>query len=424
MAYHMKFTFTCLRYFIGGALLSLTLTLNAQTNSVSASRLTKVDQMLQSLIDQGKLPGLVVYVSKNGEPVLHKGYGMAHPDTKKAMEKEAIFRIASQTKAITATAAMILWEEGVFQLDDPVSKYLPAFKDAQVLVDFNPQDSSYTTRPASRPITIRHLLTHTSGLGYGVIDGDERMRKIYAKAKTTDLFTTEPIRIADVVDILATLPLHHDPGTKYTYSLGLDVVGRLIEVWSGQTFNDFLQERIFKPLGMNDTHFYLPEDKASRLVAVQYPVQGEWKTYPTTFYDPEYPIKGAKTFYSGGAGLSSTAQDYAKFLQMYLNGGRYNGHQLLSPATIATIMANQTGELYGGKYEYYGLAFGVAREGAVARGGMFSPGTFTWGGYFNTQYFADPQQNLVVIIMKQTLGASDESTWKLKQMITAALLQP
>jgi CubicO group peptidase (beta-lactamase class C family) len=389
---------------------------------VLKERIDKVDHLVQGIVDQGDLPGIVVYIARNGETVLHKGYGVAHPESKKEMDRQAIFRIASQTKAITATAAMLLWEEGRFQLDDPVSLYLPAFKEAKVLVDFNPADSSYTTRAAHRPITIRQLLTHTSGLGYGVIDGDERIRKIYAKAGTTDLYTTDPKTIEEVVDLLATLPLHHDPGTKYTYGLGLDVIGRLIEVWSGQPLDVFFKERIFDPLGMSDTYFYLPKEKSERLVAIQHKQNNEWKSFPTTFYDPDYPIKGARSFFSGGAGLSSTASDYGKFLQMYLNGGTFNGKQILSPATIAIIMANQTGELYGGREQYYGLAFGVAREGAVANGGMFGEGTFSWGGYFNTQYFADPSRNLVVVIMKQTQGSvNDESTWKIKQLVTAAL---
>src|SRR5690606_1151536 len=199
----------------------------------------------------------------------------------------------------------------------------------------------------------------TSGLGYGMIDGDERIRMIYQKAGTTDLFTTEPVTIGEVVKKLAKLPLHHNPGEKYTYSVGIDVLGYFVEVISGMPFDQHLEERIFSPLGMNDTGFYLPESKAGRVVAIQHKQDGQWKKFPNTFYEPDYPIKGAKTFFSGGAGLSSTAKDYATFLQMYLNGGEYNGVRLLSRKTIETIMSNHSGNLYGGGNEHHGLAFGV-----------------------------------------------------------------
>src|SRR5690606_30663220 len=298
--------------------------------------------------------------------------------------KDAIFRIASQTKAITATAVMMLWEEGRFRLDDPISIYIPEFKNPQVLQGFKFADTSYTAAPANKQITIRHLLTHTSGLGYGVIDGDERMKMIYHKAGITDLFTTEDIRIGESVKKLAKLPLHHHPGEAYTYSEGLDVLGFLIEELSGMPFDVFLRERLFKPLGMNDTGFYLPEGKADRLVSVQKKENRKWVKYPVTFYDPDYPIKGAKKFFSGGAGLSSTAIDYAKFLQMYLNGGELNGVRILSPTTVRTIMGNQTGDLFGAPGKHYGLAFGVVTEAGEAIGGMGSAGTFDWGGYFNT----------------------------------------
>ena len=395
-----------------------------QRAGLSDKRIQQIDAVLKSTVERGELPGVVALIAKNGHIVYHQAHGIANPTTEKLLQKEDIFRIASQTKAITSTAVMMLWEEGLFQLDDPISNYIPSFKNPKVLQQFHYRDTTYSARPASREITIRDLLTHTSGLGYGVIDGDERMRLLYDKAGTTDLFTTEPIELAKVVDLIASLPLHHDPGQRYTYSLGLDVLGRLVEVLSGMSFDQFLKTRLFDPLGMKDTYFYLPDDKAARLVDVQYKLHNQWATYPTTFYDPNYPIKGAKTFFSGGAGLSSTVLDYAIFLQMYLNGGTYNGARILSPKTIETIMANQTGELYGGKEQYYGLAFGVAREGAVAKGGMFSEGTFTWGGYFNTQYFADPKEKLVFVLFKQTQGGvHDETTWKLKQLISGAIEQ-
>lgn len=388
---------------------------------MSDQRLNRIGSMIENAIDDGQIPGAVALVARNGKIVYHKAFGMADNETGRDLERNDIFRIASQSKAITSTAVMMLWERGLFQLDDPISKWIPGFKDAGVLKEFNEEEMTWTTEPVNKPVTIRHLITHTSGIGYGVIDGDPRMKKIYAHAGITDLFTTEPITIEDSVKKLAKLPLHHNPGEKFTYSEGLDVLGYFIEIVSGKPFDEFLRDHLFEPLGMNDTGFYLPEEKANRLVTVQKPEDGRWVRYPVTFYDPDYPIKGAKSFFSGGAGLSSTAKDYATFLQMYLNGGELNGVRILSRTTIETIMSNQTGDLFGGSDKHYGLAFGVVRNQGVAKGGEGSPGTFDWGGYFNTQYFADPEENTIGILMKQTQGANDPTGWKFRLLVGAAI---
>lgn len=346
---------------------------------------------------------------------------MARVTDNTEMKPSSIFRIASQTKAITATAVMQLWEEGRFRLDDPISDYIPEFGPAQLLDTFNPADSSYTTRPAKNQITIRDLITHTSGIGYGVIDGDERFKKIYAKAGITDLFTTEKITIGESVRKLARLPLHHEPGTAYTYSEGLDVLAYFVEVVSGKAFDRYLREHLFDPLGMEDTWFYLPKDKAGGLVDVHSKNGKTWRKHPVTFYDPDYPINGAKTFFSGGAGLSSTALDYATFLQMYLNKGVLNGTRILSRTTVQSIMSNQIGEIWGGNKDY-GLAFGIINAKGAAAGGEGSEGTFDWGGYFNTQYFADPEEAVIGILMKQTRGpVGDDTAWKFRQMVFAAI---
>ncbi|MGM0620298.1 MAG: serine hydrolase domain-containing protein [Bacteroidota bacterium] len=389
---------------------------------MSPERLAHIDKMCEGAVAEGNLPGIVSLVARNGKIVHWKAYGMADSQEGRELKRDDIFRIASQTKAITSTAVMMLWEQGKFQLDDPISKYIPEFRNQQVLKTFNYSDTSWTGEPVKREITIRHLLTHTSGIGYGEIDGDERMKMLYRKAGVTDLFTTKNITIEESVKKLAKLPLHHHPGEKFTYSEGLDVLGYFIEVVSGMPFDEFLETHIFDPLGMDDTRFYLPDSKADRLVAVQHKKDGQWQKYPVTFYDTDYPVKGAKTFFSGGAGLSSTAKDYATFLQMYLNGGEYNGVRLLSRTTVNTMMANQTDDLFSGPEEYYGLAFGVLTPEAVAKGGLGSEGTFDWGGYFNTQYFADPVENVIGIIMKQTQGpVNDDTGWKFRQMIFQAI---
>lgn len=389
---------------------------------ISKDRIAKIDAMLDAAIQTDEVPGLVAMIVKDGKIVYHTAKGFADVGDGKKMEKNSIFRIASQTKAITSTAILMLYEEGKIRLDDPISKYIPEFANPQVLNSFRYSDTTYTSKPSTKVLTIRHLLTHTSGLGYGVIDGDERMKMIYHKAGVIDLFTTEKITIGESVKRLAKLPLHHEPGAKYTYSEGLDVLGYLVEIVSGKPFDVFLKERIFDPLGMNDTRFYLNEAQGNRLVEVHTYQEGKWKKYPITFYDPAYPKTGAKTFFSGGAGLSSTAEDYAKFLQMYLNGGIYNGTRLLSPVTIAMAMQNQVGDLWNWD-RHYGLAFGVVNDRGVALGGMGTKGTFDWGGYFNTQYFADPNHKIIGLIFKQTSGSGngDQTGWKFRQMVFSAV---
>ncbi|MBT3386028.1 MAG: beta-lactamase family protein [Prolixibacteraceae bacterium] len=390
-----------------------------ETVGISSERLARLNEMCEQAVKEDNLPGIVTLVARNGKIVHWKAYGMADNQSGKKLKRDAIFRIASQSKAITSTAVMMLWEEGKFRLDDPISRYIPEFENPQILESFKFSDTTYLTKPVETEITIRHLLTHTSGIGYGVIDGDERMKMIYQKAGVTDLFTTKNISIEESVKKLAKLPLHHEPGANFTYSEGLDVLGYFIEVISGISFEEFLRTNIFNPLGMGDTHFYQPDENADRLVAVQHKVNGKWEKYPVTFYDTDYPIKGAKSFFSGGAGLSSTAKDYAIFLQMYLNGGEYNGVRLLSRTTVQSILGNQIGDIWGEDADkFYGLAFSVLTQNGQNKGGLGSIGTFDWGGYFNTQYFADPKEKIIGVIMKQTQGpVSDDTGWKYRQLI-------
>ncbi|WP_372650895.1 serine hydrolase domain-containing protein [Draconibacterium sp.] len=391
--------------------------MSPESAGISAERLARIDKMCEEEVAKGNLPGIVSLVARNGKIVHWKAYGVANADGDK-MKRDAIFRIASQTKAITSTAVMMLWEEGKFQLDDPISKYIPEFKNQQVLTNFSYSDTTWTGVPVKNEITIRHLLSHTSGIGYGVIDGDERFKMLYKKAGVTDLFTTENITIEESVKKLAKMPLHHEPGAQFTYSEGLDVLGYFIEVVSGMPFDKYLKTHIFDPLGMEDTWFYQPEKNIDRVVEVQTQVNGEWQKYPVTFYDTDYPIKGAKTFFSGGAGLSSTAKDYAIFLQMYLNGGEYNGVRLLSRKTVDVILSNQIGAIRGESDTKFGLAFDLVTEKGQNKGGLGSEGTFNWGGYFNTQYFADPEENVIGIIMKQTQGpVNDVTGWKFRQLV-------
>ena len=377
---------------------------------MSAQRLARIDSMCLQAVAKNEVPGMVALVARHGKIVYYKSFGMADATAGRALKRDDIFRIASQTKAVTATAVMMLWEEGKFSLDDPISNFIPEFKNPQVLKTFQYSDTTYTTEAAKSEITIRQLLTHTSGLGYGVIDGAERFKMIYRKAGVTDLFTTDTISIGESVKKLARLPLHHQPGEKFTYSEGLDVLGYLVEIVSGMPFDRFLKTRIFDPLGMKDTWFYLPADKAARLVPVQRFESGAWAHYPVTFYDPAYPVSGARRFFSGGAGLSSTAADYATFLQMYLNGGELNGVRILSRTTIQSMVGNQTKDLMSDPGSFYGLAFGVVTPAGQDTGGRSSAGTFEWGGYFNTSYFADPKEGVIGLLFKQTQQTSSDGT--------------
>ena len=383
----------------------------AESVGMSSERLKRLDAMLQKSVVDKEIPGAVAIICRNGKIIYQKAFGSADNTAGRAMKIDDIFRIASMSKAITSTAVMMLWEEGLFQLDDPISKYIPEFKNPTLLDSLTLSDTTWTTKPAGKEITIRHLLTHTSGLGYGVIDGDARFKAMYKKAGIVDLFTTESVKIGDNVKKLAKLPLHHVPGEKYVYSEGLDVLGYFIEVISEMPFDVYLKMHIFDPLSMNDTYFYLPTEKANRLVKIQSKTGDNWTSFVDNFYDPDYPIKGAKTFFSGGAGLSSTAKDYATFLQMYLNNGELNGKRLLSRKTIESMMMNQVGNLLGGDKadQNYGLAFGLLTEKGQSKGGLGDAGLFTWGGYFNTNYFADPKEKIIGVIMKQTQRVNDNN---------------
>lgn len=387
---------------------------------MSAERLGRIDNALQSFVDNGKLPGAVALIARNGRIIYHKAFGYGDFPAKRPMKTDDIFRIASMSKAITSTAALILYEEGKFALDDPISLYIPEFKNPQVIKTYRMHDTTFISEPARREITVRDLFRHTSGLNYGVIANEERFSAINAKAGIVDLYTTRPVILGDNIKKLAKQPLQHHPGEKYTYGLNSDVLGYLVEIWSGMPLDQFMRQRIFEPLGMNDTYFYLPDAKAGRLVKVHKPEpNNQWSHYPATFYDPEYPVKGAKTFFSGGAGLSSTAKDYAIFLQMLLNKGIYNGKRILSRPTVELFTAsNQAGDLFGGGDTYFSLGFSVVTEQGWTKG-LGSVGQFSWGGYFNTNYWADPKENIVFVLMKQTQQTNENS----KDLITRLVYQ-
>jgi CubicO group peptidase (beta-lactamase class C family) len=374
---------------------------NPVTEHFSPERLQRIDKLVQQYIDSGWIKGADALIARNGKIVYNKSFGLADAEQKLPMKTDEIFRIASQTKAITSVAVMMLFEEGKFLLDDPISKYIPSFAHPKVLAEFNPKDSTYTTIAAKREVTIRDLLTHTSGIDYAQI-GSDKMKAIYAKAGIYAGFVSDKLLLADAINKLGTLPLVHQPGERFTYGLNVDVLGYLVEKLSGKSLAQFFKERIFEPLGMNDTYFYLPKAKFNRLVAVYTPDKQQHliKWSPSTFQgvSADYPISNG-TYYAGGAGLSSTTKDYAIFLQMLLNNGVYNGRRLLARHTVELMTTNQIADLNVDR-DKFGLGFMVTTKTGQARLGQ-TEGSFSWGGFFGTVYWADPKEHLVCLFFAQ-----------------------
>ncbi|MFD2933109.1 serine hydrolase domain-containing protein [Spirosoma flavum] len=394
----------------------------AETVGMSTTRLQRMDAVINDYIAKGRQAGVGVLIARNGRIVYHKAYGQDDIQAKTPLKRDAIFRIASQTKALTSIGLMMLFEEGKFLLDDPISKYIPAFKNPKVLDKLNEKDSSYTTVPAKREITIRHLLTHTSGISYPSI-GTKEAVAIYAKNKIPSGIGTPAGTLSDAMNRLGALPLMHQPGDRWTYGLSVDLVGYLIEVLSGQSLDQYLRTRLFDPLGMNDTYFYLPAAKQNRLTMV-YTEDSAKVVRPLPSLNglsADYP-KQAGTYYSGGAGLSSTMYDYAIFLQMMLNGGEYGGKRFLSPTTVRLITTNQIGDLNQG-INKFGLGFSLTSEKSAARLSV-SQGSFDWGGFFGTTYWVDPKEGIVALIYTQKVPNSyGDLTDKFKVLVYQAITQ-
>ena len=390
-----------------------------QSAGFSATRLARLDTTLNTWVKNGWINGAAALIARDGKIIYYKAAGYNDLETKEPLKKDGIFRIASQTKAITSVAVMMLYEEGKFLLEDPVSKFIPSFANATVLDKFNPKDTTYTTIPATRQITIRDLLTHTSGIGYAQIGGLEE-NSIYAKNKITAGLDVYEGTLADAMNRLGSLPLIHQPGAKWTYGLNLDLLGRLVEIWSGLTLEEFFNQRIFQPLGMNDTYFNIPEEKARRLVNFFQQDSTGLKVYKTALGgDLNFPLR-KKSYFSGGGGLSSTIYDYAVFLQMLLNNGEYNGVRLLSRNTVRMMTMNQIGDLLLDDSKF-GLGFAIATE---KDSGLFpnQEGTYSWGGAFSTTYWVDPKEKMVVLFYRQMWGAhADEIEGSFKALVYQGL---
>ncbi|WP_323134276.1 serine hydrolase domain-containing protein [Tellurirhabdus rosea] len=356
-------------------------------------RLKRLDELMQGFVDGGIAPNAVTFVARNGQIVHYKAFGFSNLEKKTPLKRDDIYRIASQSKALVTTALMTLFEEQKFVLEEPISKYIPAFKAPKVLVSVDKEKGTYETRPAKREITIRHLLAHNAGIPY------EHPLQTRPEFSVPFFNSLKPDKLEDVVNRLAARPLTNDPGEVFTYGLNTDIIGRLVEILSGKPLDVALRERVLEPLGMNDTHFYLPDNKAARLVELY--SKGSTDKPLTRHTNDDYrtyPVAGAKTYFSGGAGLVSTVEDYAKFCQMMLNGGTFNGRRVLGRKTIAMMTANQIGEAeVWERRDKFGLGFELITERSHY-GDQATPGSYTWGGMYCSEYTIDPKENLIMLV--------------------------
>jgi CubicO group peptidase (beta-lactamase class C family) len=368
-----------------------------QEVGLSPELLNRIDKLVSRQINEGKIPGAVTLIIRNSK--LAHFHAAGKMDENKLMREDTIFRIASMTKPITSTAVMILHEEGKISLDEPVSKYIPEFKNVQVGVR---EGKTLILVPARTPITIRHLLTHTSGITYR-FEEIEPWASLYKDAAISDGLSETKGTIADQIKKLAKLPLMHQPGGKFSYGLSTDVLGYLIEVVSKMSLDEFLRQSIFEPLKMKDTYFQIPQEKLERLASVynQAPDKTIKKQSEDSVevgnlvYSAWIPDK--TTYYSGGVGLVSTAKDYARFLQMLLNGGELDGTRILSRNSVDLMTTSHIEKLpivMG--LSGFGFGFGLNKDQ-----------TYGWSGFFHTTFFVDPQKKMIGIFMSQKYPADN-----------------
>ena len=384
---------------------------------LSSERLGRIVSRLRTDVDKGVIPGAVLLVARHGKVALFETVGVRDPATKAPMTKDAIFRIYSMTKPITSVVAMALFEEGKLTLDQPVSRYVPALGGLKVGVE---KDGALELVPSRRDMTIQDLLRHTSGLTYGFF-GTGLVKKAYVEAKPSDDYPSN----AELAERLGKLPLMHQPGTTWEYSYSTDVLGRVIEVVENTSLLGAMRERVFGPLGMRDTSFYVTDrPRQERLVE---PFADDRSIGAgTTFFDPRV----AQKWESGGGGLMSTAMDYARFAQMLLNGGSLDGKRILGPRTVAYMTADHVGTVIAPGSAFlpgpgfgFGLGFGVRKEAGVSAVAG-SVGEFNWGGAGGTYFWIDPREDLFVVYMMQSPKQRAPYRAVLKDMIYAAITRP
>ncbi|TXK40558.1 serine hydrolase [Nonomuraea sp. C10] len=405
----------------------LKVTCDPEDVGLDSARLRRIDAHFAPYVDDGRLPGWLALVSRRGEIAHLSAYGSRDVASGAPVEPDTLFRIYSMSKPITSVAVMMLYEEGLLELTDPVSRHLPAFADVRVY-EKGPAFSP-VTRPAAEPVRVWHLLTHTSGLVYGfqhvsVVD------ELYRRAGF-DRGAPRGMGLAEAVDRWAELPLLFEPGTQWNYSVATDVLGRLVEMVSGRPLDEFLSERIFRPLGMDDTGFWIDGERAGRM-ATLYSADRHRRAVPMD-------TRGAElrrpSFLSGGGGLISTAGDYHRFTQMLLRGGELDGVRLLGPRTVAYMTRNhlpggadleEFGRPVFAEVPYagvgFGLGFAVVRDAARHRT-LSSAGEFSWGGAASTAFWVDPAEELTVVFMTQLLPSDTHPIRsRLRQLVYQALL--
>lgn len=386
---------------------------------MSAERLERLTAALQGYVDDGALAGSVTLVARRGQIVYFETFGNRDREAGSPMREDSIFRIASQSKAIISVAAMTLVEEGKLLLTDPVGKYLPEFLETTVAVGRD--GGGYDVVKAARPITVRDLLTHTSGYGYGNGIGEDRWA---AAGQQGYYFADKNETIRDSVRRIAGLPAHAQPGERWIYGYNTDILGALVEVVAGKPLDQVLRERVFEPLGMRDTEFYLSPNKRDRLTAV-YSRQGDELVRaptPGNAVGQGAYVEGPRKNFSGGAGLLSTATDYARFLQMLLNGGELDGRRVLGRKTVELMTVSHLGSIAYNPGQGFGLGFFVVAD-VGARGWPGSTGEFGWGGAYHTTYWVDPSEELVVVHLTQVVPAGNvDDQAKVRALVYQAII--
>jgi len=391
----------------------------AADHGFSAERLRRVDSFLQSYVDSNRIAGAVALVLRDGQVVYEKAVGWADREAGRRMTTDGIFRIASQSKALTSIATMILVEEGQIGLGNPVSQFIPAF--ARTTVNTQGQ-----IVPAARPITIRHLLTHTSGYSYGT---DSLVRASYSAkglgpAAGYGWYTADKDEpICTTMETLASLPAVRQPGEQWVYGYNTDILGCVVERASGMPLDAFIRTRITEPLGMRDTYFFVPSASRNRLVAVYASDSVDLaKRAAEGARGQGHYVDGPRRNFSGGAGLVSTARDYARLLQMLLNGGELNGVRILSPGSVAVMTTNQVDTLYPQRGQGFGLGFSII-ERAGADNTIMPVGTYGWGGAYGSQYRVDPKNHVVLVFMLNQLPNFTDVASKFPNLVYQALVR-
>ncbi len=378
-------------------------------------RFQLIDSLLNSAVENGEIPGAVAYINRRGDEVYHKAFGYSQLETGELMKRDDIFMMASMTKGLTAVAVLQLVERGLIFLDDDLADYIPAFRNPQVLLEIH-EDSSFTARPSTREITIRQLLTHTSGIGYGF--QDDRYNSLVIKNGVSEGFEDDKRTSMENILRIAGLPLLCEPGERNIYSMSYDVLGVVIEVVSGMRYDRYIEHYILDPLGMKNSYFLVPPEEQHKLVHAYEPSADG--LIPTTYPDTAYPVMMDKQFFSGGADLCSTAGDYAKFVRMVLNMGSHNGTRILGKRYVEMMLMKQTTMDEGGSDQ--GFAAWVTNEKG-ARGGPMSVGSYGFGGFWDTYSWADPAGDFVAVLLLQMYPTNEHRIHEKFQRITYGIIE-